>query len=463
LKTTVAVIASVILLIPFASTFASGNEVDPRRNAPVDSPAGFESIARTVGLDDVVRLVASRNPTVQAGAARWRSSREKRPQVTSLPDPKLEWMNYTRQMMPDFERWGLTLSQSFPFPAKLSLAGRVADKESQQARLRYEVTLRNALSDAKEAFFELYYIDRARRVTGAILELYERYASLAVGGDEAGQPRLPETFRAESQKAQLAYDAVLLTEMKRAEVERLRSLVGAPEGTPIGAIADVDEPTEYLPPLEHLQSLSREHNQELASAGVETDRARDLVRLARLAPLPELMIGTRYMGTGGKDFPEGDPSRDPIIVTAEITLPIWYGKYRALAREARQNERAARFDQEAQKLQVRTDLARAYFTLSNASRLVRLYGRTLLPQARQVLGSAETLYRGGATSMFALIEATSTVHNFELARLRALADFYQNVARIERVVGTAIELAPVVTPKAPPTGPGLEASGEGGR
>ncbi|MBI4860520.1 MAG: TolC family protein [Candidatus Riflebacteria bacterium] len=460
MKTT-ALITSLIVLTALAPTPAAGDDPGTSKSVPVQSPTDLRSIGLTVKLDEVVRLVALRNPTVLAGAARWSGSREKRAQVTSLPDPRIEWMSFTRQMMPENERWGLSLSQSFPVPAKLSLAGRVADRESRQARLRYEMALRNALSEAKEAFFELYYIDRARRVTGEVLALYERYASLAVGGDEAGQPRLPETFRAESQKAQLAHDLILLTEMRRAEVERLRGLLGAPEGTPIGATSDVVEPTGDLPPLEHLQSLSLKYNQELASSGVEVDKARDQVRLARLAPLPELMIGTRYMGTGGKGFPEGDPTSDPVVVTAEITLPIWYGKYRAMAREARQNETAARFDQEAQKLQVRTDLARAYFTLSNASRLVRLYGRTLLPQARQALGSAESLYRNGATSMFALIEVASTVHNFELARLRALADLYQNVARIERIVGTAIELAPA-QPDAPGR-PDVEATGEAGR
>src|SRR5690606_23806085 len=94
-------------------------------------------------------------------------------------------------------------------------------------------------------------------------------------------------------------------------------------------------------------------------------------------------------------------------------------------------------------LKVRADLARSYFDLSNASRLVRLYGEQLLPQARQAQDSAEELYRQGNANLAGVLETTATVHNFELARLRATADFYRNVARIEQVLGTALELKPL--------------------
>ena len=112
-------------------------------------------------------------------------------------------------------------------------------------------------------------------------------------------------------------------------------------------------------------------------------------------------------------------------------------------------EAAARADEEAQRLQLRSDLAKAYFSLRNSSRLVSLYRDTLLPQARQARNSAEELYRKGDASLTSLLETTSTIHNFELARLRATADFYQHVSRIERILGTALVLKPAES-TAPP-------------
>jgi outer membrane protein TolC len=125
---------------------------------------------------------------------------------------------------------------------------------------------------------------------------------------------------------------------------------------------------------------------------------------------------------------------------------MWFGKYRAMAREAQALEAAANSEAEAVRLQLRADLAKACFSLNNSSRLVRLYRETLLPQARQALQSAEELYRKGEADLAGVLETTATVHNFELARLRATADFYQNVARLEKLLGTAFELRPADEP-----------------
>jgi len=79
---------------------------------------------------------------------------------------------------------------------------------------------------------------------------------------------------------------------------------------------------------------------------------------------------------------------------------------------------------------------------------VQLYHDTLVPQARQALQSVEELYRKGDATLAALLELTATVHNFELARLRATADYYQNVARLERVLGRALPLPADASPPA---------------
>lgn len=390
---------------------------------------------RRLRLDDLLRLAAARNPTLRATQARWKAAQQKRPQAVALPDPQLELMPYLTRMADEEEEWGVQVSQMIPHPRRRAIAGKIADKEARAAYLKHQIAVRNAIADTKAAFLELYYIDRAQVVTREVSRLYDRYAGLAAGS--VGGPRLPETFRAEAQRSQLGYDLVLLQQMRDAEVARLRAATGSPQ-LAVTTTAEIGEIPARLPEVAVLERTAEAHNQELAAAGVELERARDQVAQARLVRTPDFSLGAQFMKTGGQDAPGGDPTRDPLRLNLGVTLPLWGDKNRAVIAEARESEEAARSEREAQLLSLRADLARTYFALANAHRLVRLYRDSLIPQSRQAIQSAEALHRTGAASILALIEATVNFHNFELARLRATVDFFQNVAKLERLIGTAL-------------------------
>lgn len=389
-------------------------------------------------LPELLKVAAEHSPMVKAAYHKWQAAAQKYPQAFTLPDPMVSGRYYVRQMAPEEEKWELMVSQAIPYPGKLVIAGKIADKEAQAAFLRYQAATRNALTDTKEMYFELYYIDRAKSITGEIRKLYERYAALAAGGLEVAKPKLPEQFRAESQREQLGYDLILLDEMRSTEAARLGAMLAWPRGRSLGPTEDVSDPADLRDSLDSLLEIAERYNQELAAAGVEVERSILQSKYARRAPIPDLSVSASYMRTG--EMPDGsDPTRDPVTVGVGISIPLWVNKYKAMAREASEMEKAALAEEEAQRQEVRAALAKAYFSLRNSSRLVRLYRDTLIPQARQALQSAEELYRKGEANLASVLETTATVHNFELARLRATADFYQNLARVERVLGTAFE------------------------
>lgn len=395
-------------------------------------------------LEAAISLAVERNPMARAARHRWEAALQKRPQAVALPDPEL---TATRFSPTADDEAMVEAMQEIPWPGKLLIAGRVADREAEIARLGHEIALRDAIADVKEACFELGYIDRAMDVARAARALYERYAAIAAGGIDVGQTRLPEAFRAESQRAQLANDEIVLREIRAAQEERLRAALALPAGTQIGRIAEIDErmALEETAPwdLAQLTRRAEARNQELAAAGVAREKSRDEARLARRAPIPNLRVGATFIDMVGVPGEE----EYPIGLTAGINIPIWAGKYRAMAREAERNEEAAEAEREGRALGLRAELAEAYFRFNNARRLARLYRQTLLPQARQAQQSAEELQRNGMASMAAVLETTATVYNFELAALRATADFFQNLARLEKIVGEALPFQSAPTAK----------------
>ena len=392
-------------------------------------------------LTEVLRLAVTDNPQIRAAKHRWKAAQQGKSQAVTPPDPALFYSHYVRSVETRTGpmNWTLGISQTIPFPHKMVLAGKIADRDTKIAYLRYEAEVRNALAEAKERFFELYYIDRALEVTDAISRLYDQHLALAGSTKEGTSPAV---FRAESQKAQLEYDLVLLKEMREAEEVSLRSTLGSGSLLRLGRTRDVEEPVALGETIERLQAIAERYNQELLAAGITLERAELSTTLAKTAAIPDLTFSAGYTSIGNPSVPVPNGGRDPLTFGVGVSLPIYFWKYRAKARQAQERELAAEIELEGQRLKLRANLTRAYFRLRNATRLVRLYRDTLLPQALQAIASAEELYRAGQSDLRSLLETTATYHNFELARLRATADYYQHVARVERVLGTALELRP---------------------
>jgi outer membrane protein TolC len=68
-------------------------------------------------------------------------------------------------------------------------------------------------------------------------------------------------------------------------------------------------------------------------------------------------------------------------------------------------------------------------------RLIELYEKTLIPQAKQAMQVAEAWNVDKDGNLAGLLETQSTWLNFNLARLRARADYQQSLARLERLAG----------------------------
>jgi outer membrane protein TolC len=358
---------------------------------------------------------------------------------SGLPDPKLlmGWYATPVQTRVGPQEWSLGIRQSIPFPTKLRDRARLGDTLADRERVAYERVVRDVLVEVVETAHELAYLDAATEISAGIVPLLERY----VAASSSAETPLPELFRAETQRAQLENDRVLLAELRAVEEQRLRALLDLDAATPVGAIR-----TGPTPPIdagfEELLAIAREHNQELKEAGLSVAAASLHTSLARQNRIPDLDLGYTHIFTGDLASSIGNPSRngeDAQIVHLGVTLPLWANRNGAEIRRARALERVARHDRHAAELQLRPRLARAWFEVGNARRLVDLYQRVLVPRAEKAVRSAEDLERAGKGSLAGTLETVATLHNFRLAAARARADYGQAVASLEAVLGRPLE------------------------
>jgi outer membrane protein TolC len=412
-------LAGIALLLPLAAL--------PAAEPPPDLAGG-------IALPTLVRLALQRNPGVQAARAEWRAALAQYPQATALPDPMIgfEYRGANAETNAEMQEWEGMVEQAFPFPGTLAAAGDVALAQASQARSRYEQTVRDLIVDLQLSYHELAYLQRAAALTRAHQELLRQLETQVAARYGRQQAQLADLLKAQSQSAQLGYDLVLLEELRRTEVVRLLARLDLPSDTALGPARDVPLPplTASLPELE---ALALERRQELQAARQMVDEAGAMRALARRENLPMFALQAKRMEEEPSAMGTGDA--DPWTFGITMTIPLWRGKNRARLAQAEDREEAARLRAAELANQTRADLHAAWFRLTNAQRLVTLYEQTLLPQAEQAMALAEARARATPADFAGLLETQGVVLNFQLARLRAVADCQQARARLERLLG----------------------------
>ena len=403
-------------------------------------PMSTEALAAGVDLPTLIRLAVERNPKLKVARANWGATIERYPQVTALPDPMMTYNYFVRSVETRVgpQRHRLGFSQAFPYPGTLDAAGRVTLKEVEIKRVKYEQVVRDLIVDLKLSYHELAYLQRARQVTEQNQQLLGQILKITNTRYASGEATLNDVLKAQSQLAQLSYDLILLRELEEVEKANIKRVLSVPSMTPLGSPA----PVAYTPlniPLVDLETKALAERQELQIADLMIQKADEAIALAKLKTKPTFKLDFVTIETGGALMPDTlDNGKNPLSIGVGISIPWSSSKNRSRVQEAELKHSAALESKRSSEDQTLANLKKVYFRLENARRLVALYEGSLIPQAESAIEVAETWHQEGTKSIAGFLETQSVWLNFNLARLRAITDYQQNLARLEQLVGGSI-------------------------
>ncbi len=403
-------------------------------------PMSTEALAAGVDLPTLIRLVVERNPKLKVARANWGATIERYPQVTALPDPMMTYNYFVRSVETRVgpQRHRLGFSQAFPYPGTLDAAGRVTLKEVEIKRVKYEQVVRDLMVALKLSYHELAYLQRARQVTEQNQQLLGQILKITNTRYASGEATLNDVLKAQSQLAQLSYDLILLRELEEVEKANIKRVLSVPSRTPLGSPA----PVAYTPlniPLVDLETKALAERQELQIADLMIQKADEAIALAKLKTKPTFKLDLVTIETGGALMPDTlDNGKNPLSIGVGISIPWSSSKNRSRVQEAELKHSAALESKRSSEDQTLANLKKVYFRLENARRLVALYEGSLIPQAESAIEVAETWHQEGTKSIAGFLETQSVWLNFNLARLRAITDYQQNLARLEQLVGGSI-------------------------
>jgi len=195
--------------------------------APSDPHEAPRDLAEAPRLADLLRLALERSPVIRAAEARALAAGEGATIEGWLPNPQVMvgWYETSVETRVGPQEWSVGVRQSIPFPTKLSAKADIADSDAERMRIVYERMTRDVLVEVVRVAYEIAYIDDALAITVEIEALLERYTAAASVGETGSQ--VSELFRADTQRAQLENDRVILAELRFVEAQRMRSLRGA--------------------------------------------------------------------------------------------------------------------------------------------------------------------------------------------------------------------------------------------
>ncbi len=431
---------ALVLVIGPGGAFASADEEAQSAVSTVDD------LTAELDLGQLMALAFRDNPRLRAAKLSWEAVIERYPQVTAYDDPVLRYSYAIEEVEtrvgPQEQKF--SLSQAIPFPGKLSLKGDIVTREAQMARLEVERQTRDLIVELKEAYYELLYITQAIEITRQNKELVEHLAKIGTTDYAMDGTTLNDVFKAQSQLAQLSYDLILLTEFEQAEITRINSILNRPPEAVLGKPKAVGYAAFKYTPQELYQS-ALEHQQELGISELQIEKSQKALSLAKMEYLPNFNLGFSYIDVGeAEPSPLGslpdDSGQDAYGFDFGISIPLWFGKNSSRVAEAKLKHEAAVYNKKDRENKTFSDIKTLYFKLQNSERLIRLYQDSLIPQAEQSMETAETWYKEKKGSFSGLLETQSVWLNFNLARARALTDYYQRIALLERLVGASLEI-----------------------
>ena len=386
-------------------------------------------------LSALVDEALRNNREILAAQKKVEALRQRPARESSLPDPTVSlgwasngapWPGAGLGVNPT-SNLGMTVSQEVPAPGKRRLRGEIAGKEAAAAFDEYLATRLSVVSRLKQAYHELHhaavaigFLDRYQDLLKNMLLIFEaRYA--------VGRAAQQDILRGQTQLAIFETGRVRYEQQRTARQIEINALLNRPQDGRIEAPAGMTA-GEMPASLEDLLAQARAHSP-LAERGRDAIQSNELAAsLARKDYAPDYTVSAGYFNQGG--MPPMWQAR------VDLKLPAYFWrKQRAAVAEQEAGASQARHEYAAALVGIEAGIREQYSAAEASRKLVDLYEKSVIPEARLAYESALAGYENGRADFTALFTSFTSVVDYELADHEEIMRFHVALAKLEELTG----------------------------
>ncbi len=423
-------------------------------SAPIIANAQ-EAFATRSELQDLITQALAANPQIGRLEAEAAAAWTRVPQVRALPDPMVGGTVFGEPMhMAEGRMRGtLMLSQTIPSLKQLNAQGQEAAFEALMLQQQLEAARLSVAADVAETWYRLYLLGQLLRINEANRQLISPLVEVAIGRVEVGETAPGDVVLGTLELSRIEEERLMLQQQLSSRTAVLNQLLNRQSDSPLPLPETIKHRrVEYT--LDELRAIAFEEQPDIIAARLQTQATAWGVRVARLERIPEVNLNYEHMFMTSNP---GADAEDPWRVGAAINVPLWHSKYRAIEREALQENLAARRGVEAVMREYDSRLLDLLAQAQAAARTAALYRDTVLTQARQALEVDQRAYGQGTVTFERVIQDARNLLVAEAAYIRAIVDQATAAAQIQEAVGRQLpatieelsdpELLPAPLPK----------------
>jgi len=196
-------------------------------------------------LDDLVRGALENNPGILAAEETWSAAEAGITTARAWPDPQVG-IRFERNpgavySLGEARMRMVSISQTIPFPGKLSLRAEMFTRDAHKARWEYEAARQEIIAQVKTAYYDLFVLQRSVELLQEQSDLLAAFERTARVNYMVGRASQHDVLRAQVELALLKDD---LETLDREDVvtarARLNTLLDRPALSPLELSGAID-------------------------------------------------------------------------------------------------------------------------------------------------------------------------------------------------------------------------------
>lgn len=408
--------------------------------------------ARGLTLEEYLSEVQSSNPSLKSAVLRSEALSDRVRPAGTWDDPfiaaGIDEQPFQGEDTTSVRRY--QISQSVPFPGKLSAKQKSAERRAEASRNDAETQRRSVTVLATQVFFRSFYNQQAIAATERIRNLVQETMNSTKARYRTGEAGHHDWLLAKVELSVIDVERLRLAREQKTLAALFNELRNQPPEKTIeplkvefrGADKNIPDTETLLKNQPELSSLNF-----LASAAEQDERA------AKLSYFPDFVLqgmmmeprGMRPAESGmgmGDSEPEMKKSWGFMI---GMTLPIFaFRKQSDLASAASRERAAALYEKQILENRIRSEVVDAREQLKTAQDTVSLYKESVVPATNLAASNARTGYAARRLPLSQFLETIKAQRTQELEFLAAQIDVELAKTRLEEVLSAppVLRLAP---------------------